>query len=95
MINPSDVDWFAMTLSSALGLIGRLMFLSQENRRPFSWSLLWELPIAIGMGIIGHGIGQWVGLFGLTLFSASIVCGYLGPRVISWIIAHYIKIPVK
>lgn len=86
---PSDFDWYAGALSCALGLIGRLMFLAQERRSPFTLSLLWELPIAIGMGLLGRGIGDYIGLTGFPLFSSSIVFGFLGPGVISWAIARY------
>lgn len=86
---PQAFDWFSAALSSALGLIGRLMYLSEERRQPFSWSLAWELPVAIGMGLIGRGIGEYLTLTGFMLFSISIACGYVGPRLISWALSAY------
>lgn len=89
MQEPTTIDWFAAALSSALGLIGRLMYLSEERRQPITWSLLWELPTAIAMGLIGRGVGDYLRLEGFLLFTVSIVFGYLGPRVISWAIQLY------
>lgn len=89
--SPGDFDWFAAALSSALGLIGRLMYLANERRQPVSWSLVWEIPIAIGMGLIGRGIGEYVGATGFVLFSLSIVTAYIGPRLISWAVQAYIN----
>ena len=86
---PPEFDWFAAALSSALGLIGRLMYLANERRQPFSMSLAWELPIAVGMGLIGRGIGEYIGATGFFLFSLSIVTAYVGPRLISWAVAQY------
>ena len=90
---PPEFDVFIAALSSALGLIGRLMYLSQEQRSPFTLALLWELPIAIGMGLIGRGIGEYVGLgvWPFALFSASVVCGYIGPRLISWAVTRWLS----
>jgi len=84
-------DWFAAALSSGLGLVGRLMYLSQERRQPLSWSLAWELPIAIGMGMIGRAVGEYANLGGFMLFSASIVSGYMGPRMVSWAVSAWTK----
>ena len=89
MQEPSNIDWFAAALSSALGLIGRLMYLSEERRQPLTWSLLWELPTAIAMGLIGRGVGEYLRLEGFLLFTVSIVAGYVGPRIISWAIQQY------
>ncbi len=89
MQEPTAVDWFAAALSSALGLIGRLMYLSEERRQPISLSLLWELPTAIAMGLIGRGVGEYLRLDGFLLFTMSIVAGYMGPRVISWAVQIY------
>lgn len=91
MANPGDFDWIGAGIASGLGLIGRLMSLAQEQRAAFTVSLIWELPIAVGMGLIGRGIGEYCGLQGFALFSASIVAAYLGPRIISVIVARLVR----
>ena len=94
-VPPQDFDWFAAALSSALGLIGRLMYLANERRQPLSMSLAWELPIAVGMGLIGRGIGEYIGATGFFLFSMSIVTAYIGPRLISWAVSQYLAITLR
>lgn len=66
----------------------------QERRSPFSASLLWELPSAIGLGWIGRAIGEAWGLQGFALMSASIVVAYLGPRIISWGVQKYFGVQI-
>lgn len=72
----------ATTLIAAF--TGRLMYHAGEvraRRRPI-WSrdLLWELPMVIGMGLIGDALATYLGLareVGIGLVS---VVAYLGPR---------------
>ena len=53
-------DWQDLAANSvgagALGILGRLLALAHSDHRPIGWSLLWEVPTAIGMGLIGKGI---------------------------------------
>lgn len=88
-----DPDLVAALVASLLGLLGRMMSMVQEKRSPFSRSLLWELPLAIGLGWVGRGVGELAGLQGFALMSSSIVLAYLGPRVISWAAAKYLGMP--
>lgn len=68
--------------AGALGLLGRALHLARTDRRPFGWSLLWELPTAIGMGIIGKGVADYFGLDGFPEYAVTISIAYIGPRVI-------------
>jgi len=87
------IDLWQVLLAAVLGGIGRLMSLAHEPARgPLTWNLLWELPVAIGMGMIGRGIGDYVGLTGFPLFSASIAAAYLGPKLISWAAQKWIGV---
>ncbi|CAH2606506.1 conserved membrane protein of unknown function (plasmid) [Rhodovastum atsumiense] len=80
-----DQTWrdIAHTAATAggLGLLGRLLALA-AHRRPLGWSLLWEVPTAIGMGWIGQGLGEWLGLLGFPRFALIISISYVGPRLI-------------
>lgn len=64
-------------------LVGRLMYrasAAQRGRRPFlSMSLLYELPIAVGTGVIGQGVADHLGLTGWQATACIVVAGYLGP----------------
>jgi hypothetical protein len=71
--------------AAAGGMLGALIkharAVRSGRRRAISWGLVWELPTAYGMGIVGVGVGQWAKLAPDTVFSLAIVLGYLGPRV--------------
>ena len=68
----------------AAALAGRLMWHAGEvrsRRRPIlSWSLLWELPLAFGMALIGDGLGAYLGLGRDVTVGLIAVMSYLGPH---------------
>lgn len=73
------------------GLLGRLMYRAKMHpRRPFfSWDILFELPIALGMGIIAHGgceaavaLGLVDELPELARTAVVVFVSYLGPRAV-------------
>jgi LydA holin phage, holin superfamily III len=70
--------------TGAAGLLGRLMFHAKEvqmlRRKPISWVLLWDLPIALGMGWIALGIGKWIEAPGEVVISIALAISYLGPH---------------
>jgi hypothetical protein len=68
--------------AGALGLLGRVMTLARADRRPLGWSLLWEIPVAIGMGIIGSGMADFLNLQNFAHHAMTISTGYLGPRIL-------------
>ncbi len=90
-VNPPPPDGFAAfpellaaAISSLGGLIGRLMAISQERRDVITLGLfVWELPTAIGMGLIAKGLADHMGWVGFSGFAVTIVGGYLGPRLLS------------
>lgn len=65
-------------------LVGRAMWHSNEarsgRRRFFGPELIWELPIAIGMALIGEGLASYFNL-GTTVATGLVAAlAYLGPR---------------
>ena len=78
----SDFDAASAAGAGALGLLGRMLHLARVDRRPLGWSLLWELPVAIGMGIVGKGLADYFNLDGFTEYAVTISVAYVGPRVI-------------
>lgn len=71
MPEPGLVDWMTNLLGGAAttlvgATIGRLMWHSGEvrkgQRRFFGPELLWEIPVAIGMAIIGEAIASYMGV---------------------------------
>lgn len=77
-----DFDAASAAGAGALGLLGRALHLARADRRPLGWSLLWEVPTAIGMGIVGKGLADYLGLNGFTEYAVTISVAYVGPRVI-------------
>lgn len=66
------------------GILGRLMYHARQvqkgKRKPWSWALLFDLPIAFGMGWAAYGGCVWGGVSAEpTIFSIAIAASYLGP----------------
>lgn len=74
------------------GLLGRLMFHSrmvqQGKRKPLSWTLLFDVPIGLGMGWTALGLGIWLGLLPQVSVSIGIAFGHLGPFAIDRVFAR-------
>lgn len=92
MIDP--IHWLSEASGIAKGMIvtfvaalfGRLMFHARAaqrgTRRFWSWHLAWELPVAIGMGLIGDGLATWLGLESGARAGFIAAVAYLGPHAI-------------
>jgi hypothetical protein len=74
--------------AGALGALGRVLHFVRNDRRPVGWSLVWEVPAAIGMGIVGKGVAQFFGFTGFVEYSTIIVVAYIGPRFIDQLVTH-------
>lgn len=63
---------------------GRAMFHAGEvraRRRPvMSPDLFWEVPLAVGMALIGDSLGSYLGLTREVSVGLIAVLSYLGPR---------------
>ena len=75
--------------AGGMGLLGRLLALATSARRPSGWNLLWEIPLAIGMGVMGKGIADHFGLTGFPNFAVIIAVSYSGPRIIDIVLTRY------
>ena len=84
-------DWQELAANSAgagaLGILGRLLAMAHSDRRPLGWSLLWEVPTAIGMGLIGKGLAVYLALPTWPEYALTIAVAYVGPRVIDLALA--------
>lgn len=82
-------DWPGMqeampwAYAGGAGLIGRLMYHAQQvqrgKRKPFSVTLLFDLPIALAMGWLIYGLAVWLKLAPEPTVSLAIAAAYLGP----------------
>lgn len=63
---------------------GRLMWHSGEvklgRRRFFGKELLWEIPVAVGMALIGEAAARYIGLAQPVSTGFVATLAYLGPR---------------
>ena len=76
---------FGGTVTTLIGAFtGRLMYHSGEvklgRRRFFGKEILWEIPIAIGMAIIGEAIASYFALGQPVRTGLVATLAYLGPR---------------
>lgn len=73
-------------LVGAAGVLGRLMFHAKQvqagKRKPFSWVLIWDLPIALGSGWASYGIAIYFKVPWEMQISAAIIASYLGPYAV-------------
>jgi len=77
--------WFGGAGTTLIGAaLGRAMWHISEarkaNRRFFGPELIWELPIAVGMAIIGEGLASYFDLSHPTSTGLVAALAYLGPR---------------
>lgn len=92
-MEPNSTPGFISAVTSMLGggatallgaISGRLMWHVSEVRRKrralFSWTLVWELPIAFGMAFIGDGAGEYLELSQTSTVGLIALLSYLGPR---------------
>lgn len=77
------VPW---ALTGGAGFIGRLMYhaslVQAGKRKPLSWMLFWDIPIAIGMGWLALGLGVMLHTAAEATISLALACAYLGPHII-------------
>ncbi len=76
---------FGGAITTLIGAFtGRLMYHSGEvslgRRRFFGRELLWEVPVAIGMAIIGEALASHLGLAQPVSTGLVATLAYLGPR---------------
>ena len=84
LVEVIDAIWGGAVTTMAAALAGRLMWHSTEvrarKRRFLSRELLWELPVAVGMAIIGEAVAAYFEL-GRTVTTGVVASlAYLGPR---------------
>ena len=100
------VEWSGMNdvapyaWAGGAGVLGRMMFHARQvqrgKRKPWSWALLFDMPIALGMGWGVYGLCVWADLAPEPTVSAAIAASDLGPYsidlVFAWIGRKYFKV---
>lgn len=86
-------DALPWLITGGAGMLGRLMFHAKQVqrgvRKPFSWVLLWDIPIALGMGWASLGLGVWLNVAWEVTVSISLVVSYLGPHTIDLLFSKW------
>lgn len=81
MPNRDPNTWLLLSLIAAL--LGRLAWLGEKKAKGWTfwtWSLLFELPVAFIMALIGHGIAEYFSLGNMASLGLVSALSYLGPR---------------
>ena len=76
-------------------MMGRLMWhtseVKKQNRRFFGKELLWELPVAFGMGVFGEGAADYFQLSDTAGVALIVALAYLGPRGIEVLFTRWFE----
>lgn len=77
--------WVGGAFTTIIGAtLGRIMFHAQEvkknRRRPFGKELVWELPTAVGVGMLADALTNYLGVASPIGTGIAVGLGYLGPR---------------
>ena len=86
---------FGGAITTLIGAFtGRLMWHSGEvklgNRRFFGKELLWEIPVAVGMALIGDAAANYIGLTQPVSTGFVATLAYLGPRGAEAVLATWL-----
>ena len=78
-------------------LVGRFLYVAnliRTGKRKRFWSIqtVWELAIAVGMGVIAGGVGDYLHLDDLTYAGFISAASYLGPQVFQAAIERWASI---
>jgi hypothetical protein len=64
------------------GVLGRLIAMT-VNKERMSWAvMLWQLPVAIGLGVVGAAAADLLEIKGFPHLATSIAFAYTGPKAI-------------
>lgn len=71
---------------------GRLLYVLNlvrlgKRKGFFSVQTIWELGVAIGMGVVAGGLSEYIGLTGLPSAGFIAATSYLGPHIIEILLA--------
>lgn len=90
-------EWATWLMIGGAGMLGRLTYharLVQVGRRkPLSWALIWDVPVALCMGWIALGIGEYFHLHWRVMVSLALAIAYLGPYSIDAVFARWLASP--
>lgn len=91
---PPDIQGTLIAAAWAIlwAFTGRLLYVLNlvrlgKRKGFFSIQTVWELGVAIGMGVVAGGLSDYLGLTGLTSAGFIAAVSYLGPHIIEIFLA--------
>lgn len=82
-MEPNWQDMASYAWTGGAGILGRLMYHARQvqrgHRKPLTWALFWDLPIAFGMGWFVLGMCDYFSATSSFAVSMAIGASYLGP----------------
>ncbi|MEX3009017.1 phage holin family protein [Hoeflea sp. TYP-13] len=93
-------SWLGGAATTLIGAaMGRLMYHSLETkkgkRRFFGKELIWEIPICIGMALIGDSVAVYLELSRPVSVGVIAALAYLGPRGAEVILMNWLSRKAK
>lgn len=75
------------------GMLGRLTYHARQvqlgQRKPFSWVLMWDIPVALCMGWIAYGLASITKISWEAVISFALITSYLGPYSIDFLFVKW------
>lgn len=74
--------------------IGRMVWhidrVRYGHRRFYSVHLLWELGVAVGIGLVGDGLATWLDITGKPVIALTVAVAHIGPGGFEHAIPRYL-----
>lgn len=84
LIEMLDAFWGGGVTTLFGAVMGRFLYHANEvkaaRRKLFGKEVLWELPVAVGMALIGESLAAWLGIDENVRVGLIAALAYLGPR---------------
>ena len=81
---------FAYLVAILFAMAGRLLAVASQRPR-LGWALMWEFPVAVGMGVIGAGFADWLNLHGREASALVAGLAFLGPATLTTVMTAVIE----
>ena len=92
--------WFGGGITTLIGAaLGQYMHhvneVRAERRRVFGWEIVWELPISVGMAVMGESLSSYLGFDHTVGVGVIAFLAYLGPKLFEVLIIKYLMAKFK
>ena len=99
LISTLQALWGGAITTLFAATAGRLAYHSGEvkakRRKMFGLELIWEVPVAVGMALVGEALASYLGLNQPTSTGVVATLAYLGPRGAEVLLIRIFKVREK